>query len=1062
MPTPFVHLHVHSHYSLLDGLSKVPDLVARVQELGMSAVALTDHGVMYGSVEFYQACRRAGIKPIIGVEAYVAHEDLRQRGKAEEKPYHFILLARDDEGYRNLLRLTSVAHLDGYYYKPRVDWDLLRQHSRGLIALSACRQGEVPRAIASGDEAGARRAIARAVEVFGQGNYYLELQHHPNAPEQQRINGELVRLGAELGVPVVATNDSHYLRPEDAEAQDVLLCIQTKSLLAEENRMGYRDFDLSLRSGDDMAAAFSHVPEAVSNTVEIAERCNVELPLGKIVLPIYELPAGRTANEQLRQLAESGIPRRFPGREGDPAVRERLEYELGVIAKTGYAAYFLIVQDFVNWARSRGIAVGPGRGSAAGSLVSYLCGITNLDPIRYDLMFERFLNPDRISMPDIDLDFADVRRQEVIDYVASKYGHDKVSQIITFGTMAARAAIRDVGRVLGFSYGYCDRLAKLVPPFSSLAEAMAEVPELKSAYEQDLEAKRLLDLAGRVEGVARHSSIHACGVLITPERLDNYVPLQRASSEDQTIVSQYSLHPVEDLGLLKMDFLGLSNLTIIETALKIVRKTAGVEIDLDTLPLDDGPTYRLFQAGDTVGVFQFESSGMRRYLRQLRPSEFEDLVAMAALYRPGPMEFIPDYIGGKHGTKKVTYIHPGLKPILDRTYGIAVYQEQVLQIARQLAGFTYGQADVLRKAVGKKIKSLLDEQGGKLVEGLVANGIERKTAERIWEFIIPFARYGFNRAHAACYAMIAYQTGYLKANYPAHFMAALLSSDQAHVDRIAIDVAEARHLKLKVLPPDVNESFPSFAVVPHPGGGATDTIRFGLAAIKNVGYAVAEAIVEERKANGPYANLTEFLERVRHHSLNRKALECLTKAGALDRFGERGNLLANVDRLAEFGRRAATGAAGTAKQGGLFDAHGGLAAKLQLDQSPPAAKADILQWEKELLGLYITDHPLRQLSTPAAGPLTSIASLGEHVDATVHVRLVVNTIKRIVTKAGQAMLAATVEDEHGSTCELVVFPKTLEQTYALWRPGAPLQVAARVSDKDGVPKLLAESAQYLR
>lgn len=1060
MPTPFVHLHVHSHYSLLDGLSKVSDLVARVRELEMSAVALTDHGVMYGSVEFYQACRKADVKPIIGVEAYVAHESLHLRGKAEEKPYHFILLAKDYEGYRNLLRLTTIAHLEGYYYKPRVDWDALRQHSAGLIAMSACRAGEVPRAILNGDEAGARRSIARALEVFGQGNYYLELQHHPHAPEQMKLNSELVRLGRELGVPLVATNDSHYLRPEDAEAQDALLCIQTKSLLAEESRMSYRGFDLSLRSPDDMAAAFADVPEAVSNTVAIAEMCNVELPLGKTVLPQYSLPEGRTADEELRHLAEAGIERRYPTHENDGEVRERLEYELGVIAKTGFAAYFLIVQDFVNWARAQGIAVGPGRGSAAGSLVSYLCGITNLDPIRYRLMFERFLNPERISMPDIDLDFADVRRQEVIDYVAGKYGHDKVSQIITFGTMAARAAIRDVGRVLGFSYGYCDRLAKLVPPFASLGDALADVPELKSAYEQDLEAKRLLDLAGRLEGVARHSSIHACAVLITPERLDNYVPLQRASSADETIVSQYSMHPVEDLGLLKMDFLGLSNLTIIETALKIIRKTTGVEIDLDRLPLDDPKTYQLFQAGDTVGVFQFESSGMRRYLRQLKPSEFEDLVAMAALYRPGPMEFIPDYIAGKHGAKRITYIHPSLKPILDRTYGIAVYQEQVLEIARQLAGFTYGQADVLRKAVGKKIKSLLDEQGGKLVDGMIANGIERKTAERIWEFIIPFARYGFNRAHAACYAMIAYQTGYLKANYPAHFMAALLASDQAHIDRIAIDVAEARHLKLKVLAPDVNESFPSFAVVPRSDSGQADTIRFGLAAVKNVGYTVAEAIVEERKAGGPYDSLTSFLERVKHHSLNRKALECLIKAGALDRFGERGKLLANVDRLAEFSRRTTAGSGGG--QAGLFDAHGGLTAKLQLDDSPAAAKSDTLQWEKELLGLYISDHPLRQLAAPADGRLVAISALGEHVDATVHVRLVVNTVKRIVTKAGQAMVACVVEDEHSSSCELVVFPKVLEQTYALWRPGTPLQVAARVSDKDGVPKLLAESAAYLR
>lgn len=1059
MPSKFVHLHVHSHYSLLDGLSKLPDMVKRAKELEMEAIALTDHGVMYGVVEFYQQCHKAGIKPIIGVEAYVARENLKQKGRGEEKPYHLVLLAKNERGYKNLLKLTTIAHLEGYYYKPRLDWNMLQEFGDGLIALSACRQGEVARAILSGEEDRAAQIIKKAITIFGDGNFYLELQYHPNAPEQQQLNQALIRLGHELGVPLVATNDSHYLRPEDAEAQDALLCIQTKNLLAEENRMSYRGFDLSLRSGQQMAEDFRATPEAVTNTIKIADACNVELPLGKVILPHYELPNRTSANQELKHLAEQGLPKRYPGHEQDEQIKQRLEYELEVIGKTGFAAYFLIVQDFVNWAKQNKILVGPGRGSAAGSLVSYLINITNLDPIKHNLMFERFLNPERISMPDIDLDFADIRRDEVINYVSQKYGQEKVCQIATFGTMAARAAIRDVGRVLGFSYGYCDRLAKMVPAFDSLDDALNEVPELKDIYQQDLEAKRLIDLAKRVEGVARHTSTHACGVLITPERLDNYVPLQRASSSDETIVSQYSLHPIEDLGLLKMDFLGLANLTIIETALKIITKTTGDIIDLDTLPLTDKKTYDLFQRGDTVGVFQFESSGMRRYLRQLKPTEFEDLVAMGALYRPGPMEFIPDYIAGKHGLKKITYLHPKLKPILEKTYGIAVYQEQVLQIARDLAGFTYGQADVLRKAVGKKIKSLLDEQGEKLITGLITNGIEKRTAEKIWEFIIPFARYGFNRAHAACYGMISYHTAYLKANYPAQFMAALLASDQNHIERVAIDVTEAQKLNLKVLPPDINESFPSFAVVPSPDGGPANTIRFGLAAVKNVGWAVAEAIVEERKANGVYQNLTDFLQRVHHHGINRKALESLIKAGALDRFSERGQLLANVDKLCDFNRRVTQNL--TVGQAGLFDTTGGLTAKLQLTDASSASHEEILSWEKELLGLYISDHPLKHLLNFIKGEVVPISLLNEYIDKTVKVAVIINSVKRIITKSGQAMLACLVEDSQGGSCELVVFPKVLEQGYGLWRTEATLLITARVSDKDGVPKLLAETAEYI-
>jgi len=1069
----FVHLHNHSHYSLLDGLTKIDDLISQAKEQGSPAVALTDHGVMYGVIEFYEKAKKAGIKPIIGVEAYLAPGSrLDKNTRADGRSYHLILLAKNLAGYKNLVKLVSLAHLEGFYYKPRIDWELLEKHHEGLIALSACLAGEIPRLIQSDDLVGAKKRILEYNRLFGQGNFYLEIMDHPELPGQDKVNRELIAFSKELGVPLAATNDSHYFRKEDAQAQDILLCLQNKKKLSDTDRMTMMGFgDYSLRPNREMIAAFAHVPEAIENTLKIAEACDLDLDLGEVKLPHFEVPAGYVGNSYLRHLCESGLSRRFPQAAGEElsAIKARLDYELGVIDKMGWPSYFLIVADFVNWAKDNKIVVGPGRGSAAGSMVCYLTGITNLDPLKYELVFERFLNPERISMPDIDMDFADTRRDEVINYVAEKYGHDHVAQIITFGTMAARAAVRDVGRVLDEPYDYCDRLSKSIPMFTKLAEAIKTVPELKEMYASEPQAKRIIDFALRLEGVARHASTHACGVLITKDPLTEYVPIQHASSSDQSIISQYSLHPIEDLGLLKMDFLGLKNLTIIESALKIIKNTRGLEIDIDRIPLDDAKTYKLFQAGETTGVFQFESSGMKRYLKELKPTVFEDIIAMVALYRPGPMEWIPDYIAGKHKKKQVSYLHPKLAPILEKTYGVAIYQEQVMQIARDLAGFTMGQADVLRKAVGKKIASLLAEQKEKFVEGCVKNGVYQEMAEKVFSFIEPFAGYGFNRSHAACYAMIGYQTAYLKAHWPAEFMAALLTSDQGDTDRVAIEIEECRNMGLKIMAPDINESFGTFTVV-SPGTKANqavdikaklDTIRFGLKAIKNVGEHIVEMIIRDRKQAGPYRDIFDLLERVTDKDLNRKSLESLIKSGALDSFGERGEMLANLDRFLSYNKESVKDRANG--QESLFSA---LPLSLEMSRpyltpAPPARNEEKLAWEKELLGLYISEHPMNPLRPRLQGYALSLRELAAHKgDDRLVTAGVVSGIKKIITRSGESMLFVKIEDASASV-EVLVFPRLYKETAGLWQEGKIVIIDGKVSEKDRELKLLVNQVAEL-
>lgn len=1069
----FVHLHVHSHYSLLDGLTKIDELIQAAKDDGAEALALTDHGVMYGAVEFYEKCNQAGIKPIIGMEAYLAPNSRHDKiTKADESNYfHLILLAKNIEGYKNLIKLTTSAHLEGFYYRPRVDWEILEKYHNGLIAMTACLGGEIPHLILAGKSDKAKKRILEYNTLFGQGNFYLEIQAHPELAGQDEVNKKLIELSRELNVPLAATNDSHYLKKEDEEAQDVLLCLQNKKKKEDRDRMNMTGVNYSLRPAREMIEAFKDAPEAIENTAKIAEMCDLEIKLGNIQLPHFEVPAGYDGNSYLRKLCEDGLMKRYGKNynEADKETKERMDFELSVIAKMGWPSYFLIVADFVNWAKRNKIVVGPGRGSAAGSLVCYLTGVTNIDPLKYNLLFERFLNPDRISMPDIDMDFADARRDEVIKYVEEKYGHDHVAQIITFGTMAARAAVRDVGRVLNYPYDYCDRLAKMIPMFAKINEAVKNVAELKEIYKNEEAARKILDYARKLEGVARHASTHACGVVITKEPLTEYVPLQYASSSDRTIVSQYSLHPIEDLGLLKMDFLGLKNLTIIEDAIKIIKNTRGIDIDIENIPLDDKNTYGLFQEGETTGVFQFESSGMRRYLKELKPTEFEDIIAMVALYRPGPMEWIHDYISGKHKKKKPVYLHPKLEPILAKTYGVAIYQEQVMQIARDLAGFTMAEADVLRKAMGKKIAKLLVEQKKKFIDGCVKNGVPSQLGEKVFSFIEPFAGYGFNRSHAACYALIAYQTAYLKAHWPAEFMAALLTGDQQDIDRIAIEIEECRHMGMEVSRPDINQSFGSFTVVTSgteknaivSASEEVKTIRFGLKAVKNVGGHIAEAIIKERKINGPYKDISDLLERVTDKDLNKKSLESLIKSGALDSLGERGQLLGNIDNFLNFNKEAARRQA--SQQTSLFvDAPIlNLSGKIKLLPAAPAGKQEKLSWEKELLGVYITEHPFSDYKKYLAGLAVPMAELPSRPrEELTIVAGVIASIKKIMTRTNESMLFVKIEDTSGNV-ELLVFPSLLKDTPHVWQEGRAVICQGRISDKDLEIKILVNKAAEL-
>lgn len=1058
----FTHLHVHSCYSLLDGLAKIDDLLDRAKELGMDSLAITDHGVLYGAVEFFIKAKEKGIKPIIGCEMYVAPGGLQNKNNTviDKTRNHLILLVKNEMGYKNLMKLISIAHLEGFYYKPRIDRETLRKHSQGLIGLSACTEGEIPSAIINGKHDEAKKLAKEYESIFGKGDFFLEIQDHPKYKNQQIANEGLIKLSEELGIPLVATCDIHYVQKDDNVAQDILLCIQTNRKVFEKDRMNLMNFDLSLRTPEEMEKSFRHVPEAIANTQIIAEKCNFEIKLGETQLPHYDVPEEFTPRTFLRKLAEEGLRKRF-GNNIKPVHTERMEYELSVIEKTGFDCYFLIVQDFVNWAKNQGIVVGPGRGSAAGSFISYLIGITNIDPIKYNLLFERFLNPERISMPDIDMDFSDDRRDDVLNYVRRKYGEDHVAQIITFGTMAARAAIRDTGRALGYPYELCDKTAKMIPMFSSIEDAVDQVLEFREFYQKDPAVKKLIDSAKKLEGVTRHASMHACGVVITKNPVTDYSPLQRIIGKEEGTVTQYSSSTkssyVEKIGLLKMDFLGLKNLTIIQNTLRIVRKTRGLNFDINDIPPDDEKTFKLLQDARTTGVFQLESTGMKRYLKQLRPTVFEDIIAMVALYRPGPMDWIPNFIAGKHGTRKVDYLHPKLEPILSNTYGVAVYQEQIMQIARDLAGFTLGEADVLRKAMGKKIPQLIKEQKIKFVEGCVKNSISQKIAEKVFAFIEPFAGYGFNRSHAACYALIGYQTAYLKARYPAEFMAALLTSDQNDIDRIAIEVSECQEIGTKVLPPNINESFEDFAVVKDEGGN--ELIRFGLNAIKNVGANVAKEIVEERKRGGKYKSTADLLERVATKDLNKKSLEALIKVGAMKDLGERNQLLASLENILSYSKSVQKNK--NSNQVSLFSVETLAPGTVQLVESEPATKKQRLGWEKELLGLYVSDHPAgeyQEYFDKMAAPISSLDK--KMVGLKIRLGGVITKVQKIFLKNQKTMMFVTIEDTRGRI-ELLIFPKILENSESTWQEDKVVIAEGTLSDKDGSFKLLVDSAKEI-
>ena len=1424
----FTHLHVHSHYSLLDGLSKIDQLLDACQELKMSSIALTDHGAMYGLVEFFQKAKKRGIRPIIGCEIYLAPNGMHQkRPNIDAKSYHLVLLVKNKKGYRNLVKLVTKANLEGFYYKPRIDKDLLKKYSEGLIGMSACLAGEIPKTALVDFEKAEKLALEYR-DIFDKDDFYLEIQHHPGIPEQEKANQVLIKIAKKNNIPLVATNDTHYVRKEDAEAQDVLMSVQTDKRISDQDRLTMKIDDFSLRSTEEMINDFKDTPEAIENTQKIVAKCNFEFELGKYQLPYFEVPKGQTPDEFLEELCKKGLKKRYP--DITKEITDRFKYELGVIKETGFASYFLIVQDFINWAKSKEIVCGPGRGSAAGSIIAYLLGITDVDPLKYDLLFERFLNPERISMPDIDLDFADARRDEVIEYVSKKYGEDHVAQIITFGTMAARAAVRDVGRVLDYSYSFCDQIAKMIPFGSNLEKAIHESPELYQSYESDENTKTLINMAMKLEGVIRHASTHACGVVITKDPLYNLVPCQHPTQGDQSIVTQYEMHAVEDLGLLKMDFLGLKTLTVIQNTLNQIKKNTQRDIDLSKFPLDDKETFELLKEANTTGVFQLEclsgetivsnttikklyqkrnkktlnsvfidkgvvrrnnilnvlssgkkkiytlitdnnwyiksspdhyfltengwkqlknlkrgekilmkkkakhliynicktcgkqisgqkegmsnycykcsatfyknpsnaksrkkisesrkqfytnggkpwnynqtkennkillktgrkisksltgrsfedlygpvkakkmkeyfskkfsgsgnpmfgkkaphrkggyredikhyvrsnweadfarilklynikyeyepktfklkdengeilhytpdfyvkfnntfyeikgwlheldekkmdlfqkqypqynfvlinstkfaelslqyknlikwecpqipskrsfdfikikdikysgeeetydikmespgnnfvangfvvhnSGGMKRNLKELKPSKFEDIIAMVALYRPGPMEFIPDFIARKHGLKEVKYLHPKLKPILENTYGIMVYQEQLMRIARDLAGFSLSEADVLRKAVGKKIKKLLDEQKEKMIQGMIDHEIEPKIAKQIWQTIEPFAQYGFNKSHSTCYALIGYQTAYLKAHYPTEFMAALITSEENDIERIAFLIEDCKKMNIQVMPPNINRSFQDFTKA------GEKSISFGLRAIKNVGYNIVKSIVEERIKNGEFKSIADFIERVESKDLNKKSLESLIKCGALDDFGERNQLLGALEQMLKISRETQK-----AKQNGQISLFGNETSvsipSFKLPELACAEKKECLSWEKELLGLYVSEHPLNNYKDYLIKEASLCKALSKNqAGHKIKVGGIINRIKKINTKTGQPMLFVGIEDMTGQI-EVIVFPSVLEKTANAWQEEKIVLVKGRLSDRDENLKILCDSVKVL-
>jgi len=1080
----FVHLHNHTHHSLLDGLSKIPALVDKVKELGMNSVAITDHGTMSGTIDFYKSSLAAGIKPIIGMEAYVAARTRHDRDPQKDKGrYHLIILAMNNQGYQNLMQLSSKANLEGMYYKPRIDRDLLEEFNEGLIILSGCASSELGEHLRSDNYEEAKSIASWYKSVFGD-RYYLELQDHGHVDSktawdvQIKINGYLERLAVDLDIPLVVTSDGHYLSHDDQDTHEILLCVGTGSFLSDEKRMSLKDFELHVTDPKEIIERWGTThPEAVRNTGRIAERCSVELKLGQILIPTFETPGDHNEKTYLDLLVYQGLANRYGGieleatesmtiEEAKKTVSEdvltRAEYELGVIDRMGFNGYFLIVQDFINWGKSRGIIFGPGRGSAAGSIIAYAVRITELDPLKYDLLFERFLNPDRISMPDVDIDIQDTRRDEVIQYCTEKYGVERVANIVTFGTMAARAAVRDVARVLQVPYGESDRLAKLIPPpvqgrHIPLSRSVIDDPDLKHEYESNQVSKQVLDYAMRLEGTIRSHGVHAAGVVIAPDDIVKFAPVEM--SQKGVVATQYPMGPVEEIGLLKMDFLGLSNLTTINNALRIIKKVFNTEIVLADIPLDDKPTFELFQRGDTTGVFQLESAGMKRYLRELKPSVFDDIVAMVALYRPGPMQFIDSFIKRKHGVEEISYLDKGMENSLKNTYGILVYQEQFMQISKEWCGFTGGQADTLRKAVGKKNIDLMRKVKVDFVEGAMkTSGAKKQVAELFWDQLEEFANYCFNKSHAACYGLISYWTAYLKAHYPEAFMAALMTSDADDIERLAIEITECKHMGIKVLAPDVNESFVEFAVVP-----GKKEIRFGMAAVKGVGTAVVEEILRARE-DGKFSNVEDFAKRVSTSRVNKKAWDSLIKTGAFDAMADRSDLLFNLETIQAFASKLQKEALS-----GQTDMFGSMIAANMAQPSVAFTPAPVkhtekerLLWEREMLGLYISAHPLDNYDAYFQEQTLPIMDISPDLEGRpVTVGGLIASSRSIVTKSGTKMAFVKLEDKTHEM-EIIVFPKLYELIGAKLIQDTVIRVTGKVNtrDRDGNPttdvKLIAD------
>ena len=1088
----FVHLHVHSEYSLLDGFGTPRNIVKRAKELGMESIALTDHGAMYGAVEFYKAAKAEGVNPIVGVEAYVTNQDHKLRGKdasagsAQGKKietFHLILLAKNEEGYRNLMKLTSIAHLEGYYYRPKFDKETLKKHKSGLICTSACMKGEIGQLLIQGLEEKAKEAAWFYQELFGR-DYFLEIQRHEydrfveNASNEQ-VRGELiqmsknekvieegvVRISRALGIPIIAASDSHYINPDDAEAQDVLVCVATGKQVSEVNRIRYIDAPtFYIRKTEEMEELFADIPEAISNTLTVAQRCNLEIgTFGKWFFPMVDLGGERTAEARLKELVYERLAGRYD--EHDSQVTQRIEHELKIIIDKGYAAYFLIMADLVDMTRDKGIITNT-RGSAAGSIVSYIIGITTVDPLKYNLPFERFLNPFRPSPPDIDLDVADDRRDEVIAYMTGRYGKKKVAQICTFGRMLARGAVRDVARVLGFPYSTGDRIAKAIPPPKQgfpvdVPRALDLSPSLSEMYKTDSASKKILDLADRLEGSARHVSVHAAGVVVAPDDVVNFTPLQLEPSGER-IITQYEMHACEDIGLIKFDILGISNLSTLGSARDLIEATRGERVDISNLPLDDKKTFEMLGRGETMGVFQMGSSGMTRYLKELKPSRIEDLMAMVALYRPGPIAVIPEYIARKHNSKLVKYLDPRMEKFLDKSYGLIVYQDDLLFCALELAGYTWEEADKFRKAVGKKIPAEMAAQRDKFTKGIIDNGQSRAFAEVLWKLFEPFQAYGFNKAHAASYGIVAYQTAYMKANYPVHFMCALLSAEAGNSEKLVLCIAECKRMGIEILPPSVNQSGVGFEIVGEKKAREGRAIRFGLSAIKNVGVAAIEAILSVRRDGGGFISLSDFVRRVDSRRVNKRVLESLIKSGTMDSFGKRAALLGGLDSVRERVGRSIDSS--SREQESLFSSPEEEVSRELGDLLPEIeefSQAEKLAFERELLGIYLTEHPLTEVLEKISGKITHKIfeiSIEEHEGKKVRLGGVVYDKRVVITKnGGREMAFVEFEDDTGRV-EIVVFPSVFERTKSFWDGGAePFIIEGKVDNRDERLSVIVEA-----